>query len=680
MPVFYLLLVVLAMVAGIGSFARQPETVAPVVSTPATFSRPVPVLSRIDEAVPPDDGILRTSEGLRRKVLVKDLDLVCRTEAQGGLRTGPPLDYFSIHYVFGETPAGPEKMYQIGPRDGPPRGWVPAASVLEWNTRLMARPTPREGRPSLVIYREESCLLDALAGRTCPKHGDHCPIEGEESDDSRPGDSPAAGLPILKSRSIPQPDGSERTVFEVASLVQDEAPTPLPDKPPPDLLPALRRVYVAFVIDTTKSMQPSIDAARAMAERLVAEASRRYQEITLRLALVEYRDSSPKYGFRTRIVTSFTDPAGFLEALRRIKAAREGDGSIAERVLDGVAVALPAPEGEPLGATAHLDWPTGRSGELATKMLVLLGDAPDHDQDQDRVLRLADLAKAEGITVASVAIDRAIRSRDEEQRYRDQWRILAEGSYRPRDRAANFQTPISPILLSLNRAEELVPLLENLIADRVEHARNLAALATAEAEQRLEQYVNSQGLTLAQVHPVLVDLHRNEPTPVRRPDPRFGGRKAPSVRKGWIAERREEHRLVVVSILMSRAELDALIQELTELQQAAQGTSRDLEALLRIGTAAASGETEFLAADRGSQTFADHLRRRQGLPPARPDSLLRRTQVDLLQADETYRAALEARLSAAIEQLVRRRNDADWNDGTRLLDGMALVPYEPIDF
>ena len=74
------------------------------------------------------------------------------------------LDYFAIRFVFGESPPDRPTMIQVGPSGGPAAGWVPMASVLEWDTRLMARPTPRAGRPALVIYREETCLLDALAG------------------------------------------------------------------------------------------------------------------------------------------------------------------------------------------------------------------------------------------------------------------------------------------------------------------------------------------------------------------------------------------------------------------------------------------------------------------------------------------------------------------------------------
>jgi hypothetical protein len=147
-----------------------------------------------------------------------------------------------------------------------------------------------------------------------------------------------------------------------------------------------------------------------------------------------------------------------------------------------------------------------------------------------------------------------------------------------------------------------------------------------------------------------------------------------------VAERLDGQPLVTVEILMSHDELTTLIEELGQLQQAASGTPRDLAELLQIGTAAASGETSFLAADRGAITFADHLRRRQGLPPARPDSLLRRSQADLLQADDVTRAALEDRLRASLLQLTKRKNAPDWNDPRRVTEGMALVPFSAIDF
>jgi len=614
------------------------------------------------------DPILRTPDGLRRKVLIRGLDVVPRATPDAP-SSGAPLDYFAIRFVVGEGPA----MLRVGPRDGPPEGWVPRASVLEWDTRLMARPTPRSSRPTLLIYREESCLVAAMADRDCPRHAGRCPTEGEESVEEGP--DPVLGWPILRTRSIPGPDGVPRAILEVAPLVADKAPP----APPPDgrlgtLGAALRHVYVAFAIDTTASMQATIDAARSLANGLVDEVARRYADVTLHLALVEYRDDSPSFGFKARRATPFTQPEGFRRIIATLTAARRGDNSVDEAVLDGVELALAdGPDG--------LEWPTGRSGELATKLLVLLGDAPDHARDLRRAADLAARADRAGIAIAAVALDRpGSLSRDEAARFEAQWRTLAEGSYRPPARAAGPDARVPPLLVRVEGAASIAPRLQALVDDRVGRARALAALAAAEAEGRLAEYVDRRGLTLKQVAPVLVDLHRGEATPSPRPDPRLNGRKAPSVRRGWLAERMGDARQVTFEVLMARDELDALIAELAALQGATSGSSVDLAGLLAVGNAAATGEGSFLAVDRGTQTFADHLRRRRNLPPARPDSLLNRSQSDLLRADSIDRAALDARLRSALLGLARRRDAPDWTDPLRTVEGMAGVAYDLIDF
>jgi hypothetical protein len=682
MPIVYAAALLIGLALALGSWARSPR--APARNAPATAgqaSSPAATAPPAAEEPRDSDPILRTSEGLRRKVVVKQLGVVCRSDPQGGRPVGAPLDYFAICFLYGQRPDEDPTVLQVGPREGPAQGWVPASAVLEWDTRLMARPTPRRGRPPLVIYREESCLLDVLARRTCPRHRGRCPTEGEEAAAGSGTTAPALGMPILKSRALHQADGSTRTVFRVASLVRDQGrPKPPPPAPPAELLPALRQVDIAFVIDTTASMQATIDAARSLAQRLVADAAQRHRDVALRLGLVAYRDTSPVFGYRSKIVSPLTDPPSFLLALRGLAAAQRADGSIEESVLDGVAQALPPLPGERAGS-AHLQWPAGRSGELATKLVVLLGDAPDHARDLARAEALAAHARTAGITIATVALDRpGVLSRAERARYEAQWRALAAGSFLPRDKASGFARRVAPLNLRPDEAGRLVPLLESIIDDRIEHARDLAALAAAEAEGRLADYVNAQGLRLDQVAPVLVDLHRGEPAAAARPDPRAQGKKAPSVRTGWIAERQQGQPLVTVEILMTRAELDALVSELTQLQMAAQGTARELSDLLQIGTAAAAGETSFLAADRGRQTFADHLRRRRGLPPARPDSLLQRTQADLLQSDDAARAALDARLASSLAELIRLRHTIAWDDPQRTVDGMALIPYALVDF
>jgi hypothetical protein len=677
MPVFYLLILVLGAAGGIFAGLRPRPALAPV---DASIEAPPSIrVATAEEDQPPPDGILRTGDGLRRKVVVKDLEVVCRAEPGGGKAVGPPLDYFAIRYLFGEAPPGRPSQFQVGPMAGPPQGWVPVDSVLEWDTRLMARPTPRTGRPPLRIFRDEDCLLDSLSGRLCLRHGSNCPLEGEEPASPSGGggedDRPPLGFPILTTKQV-----NGRVIYEVASLVKDQAAAPImPAELPPDLRPSLKAVYVAFAIDTTASMQSTIEAARKLAADLMTTASTRLGDVRLKLALVEYRDADPRFGFKSRVVTTFTSPEGFLAALNRTNAAPKGDGSVDEAVFDGVDQALPPDRGGSAGE--HLDWPSGRAGELATKLLVVLGDAPDHARDLDRARELASRAALAGITIATVALDRpGVLSRDEKRRYQEQWLTLAEGSFRPLVKATGFAERAEPIVATLQEGERIADRLQSVIDDRVEHARTIAGLAAAEAEGRLGAYVNSQGLTIDRVAPVLVDLHRGDAAKVARPDPRLNGRKAPSVRRGWVAAKVGEATLVDVEILMSQPELKSLIAELTQLQQAASGTARDLSDLIQIGTAAASGETSFLAADRGTRTFAEHLGRRQGLPPARPGSLLARSQADLLRSDDLTLAALNAKLRESLLVLTRRLQSSDWKNSQRTIEGMALVPFDAIDF
>ncbi len=680
MPIVYIVLLLIAAAYPIGMrlTTRATSSSVSIVAPEEPSSSSSSAIRKPDPLLPlnlVNDGILRSPEGLRRKVVIRDLTTRPMDKPEGGRAVGSPLDYFSIHYIRAESGG----LVQIGPESGSARGWIPSSAAIEWETRLMARPTARAGRPPLILFRDPSCLLDSLAGRVCPRHSGRCPTEGEES--SRvpiAGELTILGFPILATRSIPQPDGSTLSIHEVASLVNDQAPVTTKREPSLELMRALRRVNVAFVIDTTASMQATIESARSLAAQLVARASAANNDVILRMALVEYRDVPPGFTFKSRVVNGFTDAQGFRAALGRISAAKTGDGSVDEAVLDGVAAALPALAGD---VSEHLVWPTGRAGELATKMIVLLGDAPDHARDLDRVSTLAARARESGITIASVAIEPPFAlSRDERSRREAQWQALAEGSYRPLDKASGFATALPALVVELGQPDQLQVRLQALIDDRIERARELAALAAAEAEGRLSAYVDSRGLTLDRVAPVLIDLHRGETQPIARPDPKFAGKKAPSVRKGWVAQGRDGKPMITLEVLMSRDELDLTIRELAQLQSAISSDSRDLSDLLKIGTAVTSGEMSFLAVDRGGQTFAEHIRRRQGLPPARSSSLLARSQADLLDADDAYRSTLASQLQRVLGELARRRDSADWDDPTKITDGKATVPYELFDF
>ncbi|MGI8551588.1 MAG: vWA domain-containing protein [Dehalococcoidia bacterium] len=121
-------------------------------------------------------------------------------------------------------------------------------------------------------------------------------------------------------------------------------------------------VDVAFVVDTTGSMGPFIEAARDNIRR-VAEEVADLGDLDLHFAVVEYRDHPPQeLSFVTRVYP-FDDGDALQAVLNGLQP--EGGGDAPEAVLDG------------LVAAANLAWRAN-----ADRLCFLVGDAPPHGYGQ----------------------------------------------------------------------------------------------------------------------------------------------------------------------------------------------------------------------------------------------------------------------------------------------------------
>jgi hypothetical protein len=118
------------------------------------------------------------------------------------------------------------------------------------------------------------------------------------------------------------------------------------------------QVDVAFVVDTTGSMGPFIDAARDHI-RAIAEEVACTGDLDLRFALVEYRDHPPQETSFAARPYPFADGEQLQRVLDLLVPA--GGGDAPEAVLDG------------LIAAANLQW-----REHADRLCFLVGDAPPH--------------------------------------------------------------------------------------------------------------------------------------------------------------------------------------------------------------------------------------------------------------------------------------------------------------
>jgi hypothetical protein len=121
----------------------------------------------------------------------------------------------------------------------------------------------------------------------------------------------------------------------------------------------INHVDLAFIVDTTGSMGPFIDAAQRQMVSMI-DALARSADVSMRLAVVQYRDHPPQDHLVYRAFPFTNDLEEARATINSLKP--EGGGDAPEAVLDGV-----------LAACIDLAW-----RPHARRLAVLVGDAPPH--------------------------------------------------------------------------------------------------------------------------------------------------------------------------------------------------------------------------------------------------------------------------------------------------------------
>ena len=153
-----------------------------------------------------------------------------------------------------------------------------------------------------------------------------------------------------------------RAVEQRASGRPASVPAPCPSARSSSLTPA-GDVDIAFVIDTTSSMDDDIAAAQAAISEIVDAIFRTTR--SPRVALVEFRDADPDEPdeFQARVDMAFTnDREQFVGAVNKLSV--DGGGDHPESVYAGLMAAF------------RLDWRPG-----AAKLAIPIGDAPAKDPE-----------------------------------------------------------------------------------------------------------------------------------------------------------------------------------------------------------------------------------------------------------------------------------------------------------
>ncbi len=315
-------------------------------------------------AVPPshaaDDEAeaILTDSGAPLKVIVRH-DSALYASPDRAARN-QPVRQFEFYYVLPAQPGTKEKtrngFYRAATtaEAGGEVGWLPEGDVVEWSHRQALAFRPGSGRERAQFYAKPDDMRQAYAARNAATPA---PISREPEHLAY-----FALLPILSQLSF-EHQGDRTAYYEVAYL---HARNPRGESSKGggggvsmERLEKELTLDLAFVIDTTGSMEPWIEGVKEVVRR-VSRSITAVPKLkgNVRLALVIYRDKDDAYV--ARIACPLEDGANldtFLSRLGEVKA--DGGGDTPEQVLVGLRKAI-----------EELKW-----NPVSYRHIVLIGDA-----------------------------------------------------------------------------------------------------------------------------------------------------------------------------------------------------------------------------------------------------------------------------------------------------------------
>jgi Mg-chelatase subunit ChlD len=392
------------------------------------------------------DDVIKTEHGANLKVIVR-YDTAIFSEPDPTSRS-QPLRQFEFFFALPVDDSGEKTkdgFYRLatGTSEASFVGWAKQEDVVEWPHSEVVGFTKRAERESAHFFETPEHLSDYLKSGSTKLAISREP-EGVEV---------RALLPIMGEATV-EMNGESIKRYEVAYMhsgdeknvvVQDESITK-------SVLQREITLDVVFVIDTTSSMQPYIDASKEVI-RKIASAVNANQNIKgrVRLGLVGYRDQGDEY--ISKVLCSLeagTNLNVFEESLTSAKA--EGGGDTPEQVYAGL-----------MTAVTEINW-----NDIANRHIILIGDAPNHEDDNsigslEGVLAAAQPTASAGdlqalshhITIHALQV--GDNAGEQRETCRRQFSTLASG----RDFAGNFATDGSVA----NFMERLISALTNRIAD-----------------------------------------------------------------------------------------------------------------------------------------------------------------------------------------------------------------------
>ncbi|MGH7117822.1 MAG: vWA domain-containing protein [Acetobacteraceae bacterium] len=276
---------------------------------------------------------------------------------------GTELPGFTVYYVYARTTSPTGGWIEIGrAADGETSGWTPADKTIAWRHTMVGAFTNPAGRGRALFFRDKATLDALLEGSDC---GAKAATFRAAALSGKPGPVIAVEpalyvditknfylLPIISAEPIDTYDGASVRLLETIS-----APANGSEKGAPTEAEALAkfRAGLVFLLDTTESMQPYIDATRTALREVIARIGVSPVAANFRFGAIGFRDSlkdSPALQYTTRVFAKpdFSKPAdAVLTAMARMRASTVSSREFDEDPIAGIRAAIDDINWAPLG-------------------------------------------------------------------------------------------------------------------------------------------------------------------------------------------------------------------------------------------------------------------------------------------------------------------------------------------
>jgi len=298
-------------------------------------------------------------ETLYQKVLTRPgVDLKAAPGADAEVREAT-LPAFSLFYVYGEQETGGERWLEVGrKRDGGDLGWLPAAATIDWKQTIVAAFSNPADRKRTLLFDDRDALIELLESeRVVPRSQE---LREQAIAGTLPPDSHVVSiepdtyidiaeqfylLPIIEFEEAFLASGFRSKILKVASVPLDIDPME-PERPSREELLKAFDAGIMFVIDTTISMGPYIDATRNAIKRIYDAVAASEVGERVHFGLIGFRDnveqvSGLEYLTRTFAALSLDqDPDQVVRDLAGVAEAAVSSKGFTEDSMAGVNAAI----------------------------------------------------------------------------------------------------------------------------------------------------------------------------------------------------------------------------------------------------------------------------------------------------------------------------------------------------